>query len=281
MDLSVSLHSIWRCLVLICLLAIGQAQGAPALQPLWHIDKGLMSPESVVFYPKQQVAFVSNVNGYTKNGNGYLSKISLQGELLEQAFIRGLNGPTGMAIQGDFLFVADIDVLVKIDLANQRVVQKIPAPDPSPGLNDVTIDQQGRVYVSASFSKAVYRLEQDQLKPWQQGDHLRDANGILAGESGLEFLGYHYFHVNLTDGKTSGPLYEDTLFDLESVESDGRGGLFITGIGTRPIWYLEGEKLTAILDRDTFSADIEFVPEYQVLLVPSGQNRVFAFKVAY
>ena len=273
-------HRLWLA-VLSCLVACGSAYATPTLKPLWNMDSGLASPESVVFYPKQQVAFVSNVNGYSKNGKGYLSKISLQGKLLEQKFIAGLNGPTGMAILDNSLYVADIDELVKIDLSKQRVTWKMPAPDPSPGLNDVTIDQQGRVYVSGSFSRTIYRLEDNQLKPWHQGDHLRDANGILATESHLAFLGYHYFRLNLADQNHTGPLFKDTLFDLESVEADERGGLFITGIGTRPIWYLKEGQLTAILDRDTFSADVEYVPGRQLLLVPSGQDRVFAFKVEY
>ena len=270
-----------RLFVLLVLCSAGAAKAAPQLEEVWRINEGFTSPESVVFYPKEQVFIVSNVNGYSKNGLGYLSKVSLQGELIAARYVNGLNGPTGMAIQGDSLYVADFDRLVKIDLTRHRIEQTFSAPDESPGLNDVTIDQNGQVYVSGSFSRAIYRLDEGRLTSWRQGEAFKDANGILALDQHLAFVGYHFFRLAYQDESQQGPLFAKELFDLESVEGDAKGGLFITGIGNRPIWYLHQGKLTAILSRDTFSADVEFVAEHNLLLVPSGQNRLFAFRVSY
>ena len=77
---------------------------------------GLARPEAVVYDAEQDVYFVSNVNGdpLKKDGNGFVSKVSADGRVLELKFIDGassktkLDAPKGMAISGDLLYVADI-----------------------------------------------------------------------------------------------------------------------------------------------------------------------------
>lgn len=86
---------------------------------------GFRNPESVRYDADQDVFFVSNVAGYgsVKDGNGYVSRISAAdpARASPQVIVRsGRNGallhaPKGMALHGDTLWVADIDVLRGFD----------------------------------------------------------------------------------------------------------------------------------------------------------------------
>ncbi len=260
----------------------GTKEQLPQLEPLWEINEGFRSPESVIYDAKNEVLYVSNVNGYTKNGLGYLSRVSLDGQVLDQKWMEGLNGPTGMAISEGKLYVVDIDHLVQIDINNQEITGRFPAPDSMPGLNDVSINPDQRIFVSGSFSKTIYELKNEGLEVWFQDDQFRDANGLFAEKNDLYFVGYYLRKISLSDQTIQSVVTDSLLFDLESVEQDGRNGYFITAIGERPIWHLTSEyQLNPILERETFSADIEYINDKKMLLVPSGNNRLFAFRVTF
>ena len=250
----------------------------PQLVQEWVLEGGFASPESVVYDPIREVLYVSNVNGYEANGAGYLSRVSLDGVLLDTFWLAGLNAPTGMASWQDRLYVVDFDHLVVIDPATASIVARHPAPDARPGLNDVSVSPDGRVFVSGSFTQTIYALTPDGLMRWVQDPALRDANGLLADTSALIAVGY-YWH-RLAYASPVPVLGDTTVVDLESVEADGEGGYFLTTIGPRPIYRISasGER-QVLLARDTFSADIEYLPAQRLLLVPSGGDRLFAFRL--
>jgi sugar lactone lactonase YvrE len=122
-----------------------------------HVIQGLGFPESVRYDPAQDVYFISNMAGpgSLKDGNGYIARVPA-GRLGEGAvFIQGgrngvvLDAPKGMAIHGDTLWVADIDVLrgfhrktgaplATLDLRSHRAVL----------LNDVAVAPDGSLRVT-------------------------------------------------------------------------------------------------------------------------------------
>ncbi|HEY9229979.1 MAG TPA: PQQ-dependent sugar dehydrogenase, partial [Gemmatimonadaceae bacterium] len=80
---------------------------------------GLKEPESVIYDADQDVYFVSNVEGKAagKDGRGFITRISAKdGDKTTRWINSGhqnamFNAPKGMAIVGDTLWVADIDVM--------------------------------------------------------------------------------------------------------------------------------------------------------------------------
>lgn len=81
--------------------------------------EGLYGPESAKYDAQQDAWFISNMvgEGSARDGQGYILKVSAsdrhQIQVLANGGERGatLNAPKGMAIHGDTLWVADIDVL--------------------------------------------------------------------------------------------------------------------------------------------------------------------------
>ncbi len=266
------------------ILTACQTQSVATLQPKltehWIVSAGLASPESAVFDTQRKEIIVSNVNGYVKNQQGYLSKLSLSGKIIQQKWIKGLNGPTGMAIWNDVLYVADIDHLVAINLTTLQIIQRFEAPDLNPGLNDVAVSNNGQVFVTGSVSESVYTLKNNKLVTWVNSKQLKFANGIYAANNKLWVAGYYLRWIDYADKTVHSAGLDNELIDLESIEPNGNNELIITKIGAGPIYTLDSEmKLTEIITRDTFSADVEFIPTENLLVVPSGNNRVFAFKL--
>ena len=97
------------------------------INKLWETTNDLKNPESVAYAPKQNVMFVSNVNGNPtqKDQNGFISKVSpSNGNIIELNWVTGLNAPKGVAISNNNsrLYVSDITDLVEIDIDNRKII---------------------------------------------------------------------------------------------------------------------------------------------------------------
>src|SRR3990172_1540484 len=76
---------------------------------LWEVT-GLEAPESALPDPEAGVVYVSSVGGASgdKDGNGFISKVSLDGKKVSLKRAAGLDAPKGLARAGERLYVADI-----------------------------------------------------------------------------------------------------------------------------------------------------------------------------
>ena len=125
--------------------------------------------------PAQGVIYVSNVNGdaAAADGNGYIAKLSLKGEILDKEWVTGLNAPKGLALHDGKLYVSDIDELAVIDTASGEITAKHKAPGAT-FLNDVTAAEDGRVFVSDMMQNQIWKLEGDQFEMWLAGRCARE-----------------------------------------------------------------------------------------------------------
>jgi hypothetical protein len=90
---------------------------------------GFAFPESVACDAKAKVLYVSEfgskLDPVLKDGMGRISRVSLDGKVLEQKFLPGaggepLNKPKGIWMRGDRLWVTDIDVVWIFDLKTKK-----------------------------------------------------------------------------------------------------------------------------------------------------------------
>jgi hypothetical protein len=91
---------------------------------------GFVFPESVAYDPKEKVLYVGSFGGTkldpaAKDGQGYISKVGLNGKVIEQkvfpaAGMEAMNKPKGIWIAGDRLWVTDIDAVWIFDLRSKK-----------------------------------------------------------------------------------------------------------------------------------------------------------------
>jgi hypothetical protein len=91
---------------------------------------GFVFPESCGYDAKSKALYVGNFGGVkldpaAKDGLGYISKVGVDGKVIEQKFLpaaggEALNKPKGIWIRGDRLWVTDIDVVWIFDLKTRK-----------------------------------------------------------------------------------------------------------------------------------------------------------------
>lgn len=128
-----------------------------------EIVNGFSSPESVLAMGDQYL--VANVGEKLEptgqDGDGYISLVGPGKERKRDMFegnVR-LDAPKGMGVYQGILYVADIDRLVGIDLQTGVQVRELSFAAKGVGfLNDVAISEAGTMYVSATDTGEIFRV---------------------------------------------------------------------------------------------------------------------------
>jgi len=253
------------------------------LTKIWETDSIFKVPESVFHDEENDVLYVANINGNPteKNEKGFISKMSLRGELLHYYWIVGLNAPKGMGKHKNKLYVTDIDRVAEIDLKENTIVKYYPAQE-AQFLNDIAVDKKGKVYVSDMKTNKIYRLSKGKLEVWLESEELKSPNGLYYdGKSLLVGIKGSVLKVNLKNKKIS--TYIENTGGIDGLESIGTDGYIISDwSGHVNLVYPNKEKLE-ILDTtpvEKNAADIDFIIKKQMLLVPTFyDNRVTAYRL--
>jgi len=172
---------------------------------------GFLTPESVLDDSVQDIYFVSNINGapLTKDNNGFISRVRPDGAIEVLKFIEGgrggvtLNAPKGLAMLGDTLWVADIDVVRAFNARTGAPVDSVKFDSlGAVFLNDIAIAPNGAIYITDTGIRfddvgnilhpgpdRVFRIGPDRkVSVAVRGDTLGRPNGITLDAVGRRFI---------------------------------------------------------------------------------------------
>ncbi|MDB4297364.1 hypothetical protein N9901_01275 [Flavobacteriaceae bacterium] len=251
----------------------------------WEL-KGLQNPESVVLDTKNKVLYISNVNGKAtdKDANGYISKVSLNGKMLEQKWIIGLNAPKGLVIYKDKLYTTDIDEIVEINIKTKQQL-KIKA-NGATFLNDITADKKGNIYASNTFGfSAIYKLSSKNpktVKLFIKDEKLQMPNGLHISKNNLFVAGWGKdFNSKTYETKILGSLLKINLkskkIETVSIPTGNLDGLSQTIHGFLLTDWLAGKLhyysnktsvVTNVLNLPKGSADTYFDKKTKAVFIP-------------
>jgi hypothetical protein len=256
---------------------------------------GFKTPESVLPVPGEGIAYVSNVAGQPtdKDGNGFISKISLaDGKVIALEWAKDLDGPKGMALSGGKLYAADIDKLAEIDPKSGKVLAKYEAPGAT-FLNDVAADSQGNVYVSDSNTSTIWRLAGGKFEKWIDGPELKFPNGLnvqgdkiivaawgAPGTSAQKSDPANLLEINIADKKVSNLGDGTPVGNLDGIEAEGDDFIVTDWVAGKVFRIAKSGKADLLLSLVQGTADIGYVPEQKLLLVPlMMSDKVIAYKL--
>ena len=150
------------------------------LTKLWESRKEFSISESVLYDKKRDVLYVTNFDQYNVGNysvNQFISKVKMDGSISNLKFVEGLNNPLGMQIFDDKLYVAERTQVAKIDLDNAEILERYPVKG-AIFLNDLTIDDNGIIYVTDSRKNVIWKIENNVSEKWLSGNEVEDPNVI-------------------------------------------------------------------------------------------------------
>jgi hypothetical protein len=196
-------------------------------------------------------------------------------------WVTGLNAPKGMGVIADTLYVADVNRVVKIDTRMEEVIGIFEA-EGAEFLNDITLDDQGRVFISDFAIGAIYFLEGNTLDVFLPGGTFQGSNG-LSWYNNVLYVGTKGM-IKSIDPKNR--RHKDVI----EVEGgiDGleiwKGQLFVFSDWSGKVQVADLAGSIQILFNTTpisvNAADIEVIGKSDLLLVPTFfDNRVMAYQI--
>jgi DNA-binding beta-propeller fold protein YncE len=285
-----------------------QQVGQTQVNKLWETPANLKNPESVAYASKQNVLFVSNVNGKPdqKDQNGFISKVSpSNGSIIELNWITGLNAPKGIATSNDNskLYVSDITDLVEIDIDSGKIIKRFNAPGSS-FLNDVVSDNQGNIYVSDTATNTIYKLDgnlanstSSSLQAWLQSPQLNGPNGLHMDNNKNKLIVVSLGHLSKPGGgievidlsnKTISSLGKagttSPFGGLDGIESDAtETHYYVTDNPTGKVYDVnaDGTSYVTLIDSHTQgAADLGSILGQSTIIIPLMQdNKLVAYKL--
>ena len=248
----------------------------------WETPQTLSIPESVCYDSASGLLYVLNINGkpIEKDENGFISTLGLDGKIQELKWVSGLDAPKGMGIFNGILYVTDIDRVAAIDIKNKSIRKFYEFPE-AKFLNDIAIDQSGAVYISDMNSTRIYRIYQERAEVWLDDPLLTNPNGLFADNDQL-LIGCNKVIMAGTRDKKINP-YLDQTGGIDGLEATGHGQYIFSDWSGRVYMVGTDKKIEKILDTTPAginAADIEYIPDLHLLLVPTfGDNRIVAYQL--
>jgi hypothetical protein len=262
--------------ILLFLAVASQAQHS--LEKIWESDSTLATPESVLY--TKDVLYVALIDGqpWAADGKGEIAKVDKTGKIINANWATGLNAPKGMGIWDKKLYVGDISDVVVISLATGKIESKIPV-EGAKGLNDITIDSKGTVYVSDSEVGNVHRIVNGKAELY-----LSDLKGV----NGLKSVGTELYILKGDGAYKAGSDKKIVLVSPMETGGDGiepvGGGNYIVSCWGGLVYYLGADgKMQTLLDtraQKKNTADIGYNEAEHIVYVPTFfKNSVVAYRL--
>lgn len=175
-----------KLIVVLLILCHPLFMTAQSLTLLWQTDSLLRTPESVLFDTKNNVLYVSCIDGKPgeKDGNGYIAKVSVDGKIIANEWVTGLDAPKGLGLYKNNLYVADLTRVFTLDIRSGKIITSVEVTG-AKFLNDVTVDEKGNVFTSDSDTGKIYKITNGKSELFFENADLKRVNGILALKDGL------------------------------------------------------------------------------------------------
>jgi hypothetical protein len=251
----------------------------------WISDSLFLKPESALFDSSKQIVYISNINGkyLEKDGNGFISKIKINGEIDSLKWVEGLDNPQGLGLYKNKLFVADINRVVQINTLTAKI-ENVFFVDSAIFFNDIASDSNGDIYISDCRGNKIYKISDGKIEVWFDNNFLSGPNGLLCTKDNVILL-------NMRD-KTAYAINKLTkeyhkifngIDNLDGIVSDGSNGYFVSGAWQGQIFHIDSDgNKKFIIDlgkENTIAADLEYIADEKLLIVPTLNKTVIGYKL--
>lgn len=265
-------------------VSFGQPNGvAPELTWAWSTDSVFKTVESVMFHPESGYLFTANMDGHfmSKDGKGSIGRLNTDGSSIEPNWVEGLDAPTGLCYQGEFLYTTDIDLVHQIHLATAKVVKTIPIPG-AVALNDITIDAEGILFITDTGGNQIFRMEGEEVSVWKAD--VDTPNGIMAVGDNILYGQWTPQLLRKYNRASGGDrVIGEHIEHADGIDRFGEGAYLVTSWSGKVHWVSEQGNQKVVLNTSPESigaADVIYIPKLGLLIVATFQaHRLDAYQV--
>ncbi|MDB4916935.1 MAG: glucose sorbosone dehydrogenase [Gemmatimonadetes bacterium] len=266
----------------------------------------LKEPESVLYDADQDVYFISNIDGPSaaKDGKGFISRVPAGGGVKSLRWIESgrngamLNAPKGMSINGDTLWVSDLDVMRAFNRKTGAPIASLDLSGQGAAfLNDVVTGADGNVYITDS--EVAFDVKGNSMHPRAdrvfrvdgrravtialETDRLMRPNGIAWDKAGSRFTIVSWGGDSVFTWKPGTSSVEFLVAgpgQFDGAAFTGDGTLLVSSKATSSIYALRGGKLAPVVQHVSDVADIGIDTRRKLLLVPlTSGNKVEVYQL--
>ncbi len=278
-------------IILIGILFSSFSDDSIKLSKLWETDDVFMTPESVVYDSQRNCLYVSNFNdklGFRNSGDTIfdecISKLDLEGNIIDFKWVDSLLGPTGIAMFKDTLYVVERECLTKIDVNQHSIFNRLKIQGTGL-LNDIAIAENGDIYISDSRDKKIYKVKDNHYEIWFQDSILQMPNGLfimndklIVGNKGDANM----FSISLKEpDKSYKTILKNTTNGIDGIKKINNK--YVISWQYNMLMEDENGNFNIILDTSeggNWVADFEFIKEKGIIIVPTLlTNKIVAYKI--
>ena len=246
------------------------------IQKIWETDTIVAVPESVLPVSQQNILYVSLIDGapWDADGKGGIGKLSQDGKNYNGTWITGLNAPKGLGTYKDKLYVADLNNVVVVDIKKSAIDKKI-AIDGASGLNDITVDTKGNVFVSDSKTAKIWRITND--VPSLYLENITGANGLKAMGDVLVFAQGNL--LQKANAQKQVTKIAEVPNGIDGIEPVGNGDFIVTAWQGYVYYVSANGNVETLLDTHAVNkntADIGYDPVKKIVYIPTFNGKTIA-----
>jgi len=244
----------------------------------WIASGQFCEPETVLPLPDDTL-LISNVCGFNKTGNGYLSLLDVNGKVINWRIVDALDAPLGMVFHKGRIHVVDRNRVKSFAwpgfsfLGESLLGTKV--------ANDIAASPDGTLYISDTGAGRVMALAPNGEQNWLTSSiSFDDANGIEYGpDDALYVGGKRLWRVHISTGRaeTVGPGW---LADIDGIEFEVDGTIQVTPVGGPLVRLKRNGGVDIFGGKAVSSANHGYAANANLALIPTGfDNTVIAIRL--
>jgi len=257
------------------------------VEELWKTGRNFLIPESAAYDPATDAFFVSNYDAYNPSqgaGRQHISKLTSDGKVAALQWVSGLNNPTGLTVRNGRLYAVERTGLVEIDISSAKIINRIALPGAGVP-NDVTVAENGDVFISDSRKNSIYRISGGRAEEWLNSPSIAAPNGIhvLKGKLIVGTNGDGCLKAVDLATKDVSVLANLGVGTIDGLESDREGNLLVSHNEGRLFRISPDGRVETILDTTALRmniADFTYAPGKNMVVFPTfTDSRVAAYNL--
>jgi sugar lactone lactonase YvrE len=253
------------------------------LTKVWEYREGIKYPEAVVYDAQRDALYISN---YYSDGNEFISRMNVNGDMLTLKWVTGLDRPTGMCLYQGRLYVVERSNVAQIDIESAEIMKRYPIPEPG-FPNDIAFDASGSAYISDGTKGRIYTLQQDTIEVWLEDEGIKDPNGLcvnddllLVGNSGDGCLKA----VDVDDKQITTMASFGPGSTIDGIAMDENGNCLVSDFRGRMFLVSPAGQKTELLNTtapNIYCADFAYVANEHLLIIPTlYDNRLVSYRLS-